>query len=58
MTKGMAALLVFITKQSNSIVIVHQHGGYDVTRKRTIAYRTSVCKRVKISLTLVDADMC
>ena len=60
MTKGMAALLVSITKQSNynSIVIVHQHGGYDVTCKRTIAYRTSVCKRVKISLTLVDADMC
>ena len=33
MTKGMAAMLVYTTKECNynSIVIVHQHGGYDVT---------------------------
>ena len=33
MTKGMAAMLVYTTKECNynSIVIVHQHGGYHVT---------------------------
>ena len=36
MTKGMAAMLVYTTKECNyhSIVIVHQHGGYDVTCKQ------------------------
>ena len=31
MTKGTAAMLVYRTKKCNyiSIVIVHQHGGYD-----------------------------
>ena len=35
LTKGMAAMLVYTTKECNynSIVIVHQHGGYDVTCK-------------------------
>ena len=35
MTKVMAAILVYTTKESNynSIVIVHQHGGDDVTCK-------------------------
>ena len=38
MTKGMTAMLVYTTKECNynSIVIVHQHGGYDVTCKRRI----------------------
>ena len=33
MTKGMAVMLVHTTKECNynSIVIVHQHAGYDVT---------------------------
>ena len=33
MTNGLAAMLVYTTKECNynSIVIVHQHGGYDVT---------------------------
>ena len=41
MTKGMAVMLVYTTKEchSKSIVIVHQHGGYDVT-----------CKLVKVRL--------
>ena len=32
MTKGMVAMLVCTTKECNynSVVIVHQHGGYDV----------------------------
>ena len=35
MTKGMAAMLVYTTKECryNSIVIVHQHGGYDLKCK-------------------------
>ena len=38
MIKGMAAMLVHTTKECNyySIVIVHQHGGYDVTCKPRI----------------------
>ena len=38
MTKGMAAMLVYTTKEHNynSIVIVHQHGGYDLTCKPRI----------------------
>ena len=38
MTKGMTAMLVYTTKECsyNSIVIVHQHGGYDVTCKPRI----------------------
>ena len=38
MTKGMAAMLVYTTKECNynSIVIVHQHDGYDVTCKPRI----------------------
>ena len=38
MTKGMAAMLVYTTKECNynSIVIVHQHGGHDVTYKPRI----------------------
>ena len=38
MTKGMAAMLVYTTIDCNynSIVIVHQHGGYDVTYKPRI----------------------
>ena len=38
MTKGIAAMLVYTTKEchSKSIVIVHQHGGYDVTCKPRI----------------------
>ena len=38
MTKGMAAMLVYTTRERNynSIVIVHQHGGYDVTLKPRI----------------------
>ena len=38
MTKGMAAMLEYTTKECNynSIVIVHQHGGYDVTCKQRI----------------------
>ena len=38
MTKGMAAMLVYTTKECkcNSVVIVHQHGGYDVTCKPRI----------------------
>ena len=38
MTKGMAAKLVYTTKECNynSIVIVHQHGGCDVTCKPRI----------------------
>ena len=39
MTKSMAAMLVNTTKECkyNSIVIVHQHGGYDVTSKPRIS---------------------
>ena len=35
MTKGTAAMLEYTTKECsyNSTVIVHQHGGYDVTCK-------------------------
>ena len=38
MTKGMAAMLVYTTTKCNynHIVIVHQHGGYDVTCKPRI----------------------
>ena len=38
MTKGMAAMLVYTTKECNynSIVIVHQYGGCDVTCKPRI----------------------
>ena len=38
MTKGMAAMLVYTTKEYNynHIVIVHQHVGYDVTCKPRI----------------------
>ena len=38
MTKGMAAMLVKTTKECNynSIVIVHQYGGCDVTCKPSI----------------------
>ena len=40
MTKGVAAMLVYTTKKCSyiSIVIVHHHGGYDVTRKTIILY--------------------
>ena len=40
MTKGMAAMLVYTTKvcNYNSIVIVRQHGGYDVTSKLRIVF--------------------
>ena len=39
MTKGMVAMLVYTTKKCsyNSIVIVDQHGSYDVTCKPRIA---------------------
>ena len=38
MTKGMAAMLVYTTKECNysSIVVVHQHGGYDIIYKPRI----------------------
>ena len=47
MTKGMVAMLVCTTKDCNynSVVIVHQHGGYDVrqidrqTNRQTDTYR-------------------
>ena len=37
MTKGMAVMLVYTTKECNynSIVIVHQHAGYEVTCVQT-----------------------
>ena len=40
MTKCMVAMLVYTTKEYdyNSIVIVHQHGGYDITCKPRIPY--------------------
>ena len=39
MTNGMAAMLVHTTKECsyNPIVIVHQHGGFDVTSKPRLA---------------------
>ena len=38
MTKGMAAMLVYTTKECNYnfIVIIHQQGGYDATCKSRI----------------------
>ena len=38
MTKGMAVMLMYTTKECNYnfIVTVHQHGGYDVTCKPRI----------------------
>ena len=44
MTKGMAAVLVYTTKECyyNSVVIVHQHGGYDVTCKPRISVFAAV----------------
>ena len=44
MTKGMAAMLVYTTKECNynSIVIAHQNGGYDVTCTPRIACHITV----------------
>ena len=47
MTKGMAAMLVYTTKDCNynSIVIIHQQGGYDVTCKPRIMETVTVLIR-------------
>ena len=46
MTKGTAVMLVYTTKECNyhSIVIVYQHGGYDVTCKPRIVLTLPLIK--------------